>query len=354
MTDMFFCYYCMAKHDFAASPCPKCGKKKNYQQKDRQDLPPGTLLHQRYVVGRKLGGGGFGATYIAYDTQTEQVCAVKEFFPHNLCTREENELRVLPNDLESAAFEKHMQSFQSEAKKLSSLSFIKGVVNIYENFEENGTAYFSMEYLEGQTLSEYVRKNGKNGLPLESALKLIYSVLKILRDVHAQGVLHRDISADNVMVLSNGSLKLIDFGAARDMLKTSKTIYSKGVYTAPEQRYGDTQQFCTDLYSVGVLLFFVVTGRVPKQQRVRLESLRRVRKWLPTRLYRLYEKATAGNPNYRYQNTDDMLREIKEIDRVLFKQQNDRNQRRKNILYFLLTVVSLVLVCTLLIVWFKK
>ena len=307
------CYSCMSRTDAADGVCHRCGSVVPYIPADSRDLFPGTLLHGRYTVGRLLGRGGFGATYLALDGASGKLCAVKEYFPAGMCTRDRDSAGVSAAPGARQEYQNYLRSFRQEAARLEELRSVPGVVHVIENFEENGTAYFAMDYIAGQTLNEYVRSNAPDGLTLKEAVRTVMKLLETLQAVHERGILHRDISADNIMRLRSGELVLIDFGSSREMLQMKKTTFSKGVYTAPEQRYGDAQQACTDLYAAGVLLFYLIRGRVPGQEGLQLEKLRGVRAGMPDKLNDVYETATAVNPNFRYQSAADMLHDLRSV-----------------------------------------
>lgn len=311
-----FCYRCMAPLEKEVNTCPRCKGQLPYISTDSKDIVPGTLVNSRYIIGRCIGRGGFGATYIAHDLLQRNVCAVKEFFPDKMCEREADRITVSPNTQTVEWFNRYKFNFSEEAGRLFELSAHPGVVNVLEQFEANGTAYFSMEYIKGETLKEYMRKFPQ-GLQPKEAMQIIADLLMALSMVHEAGLLHRDISADNVMRTFKGQIKLIDFGSARDTQKVAKTVFTKGVYTAPEQKLGDKQRPCTDLYAVGVLMFMLMVGRVPNMTDVRMESLRSVKKGLNEETYCVFENATAVNPNYRYKRAVDMLTDLQQAINLL-------------------------------------
>lgn len=311
-----FCYRCMAPLEKEVDTCPVCKGAIPYLPADQKDIAPGTLLHARFIIGRSIGRGGFGATYLAHDLLNRCVCAVKEFFPEKLCQRGPDKVSVIPNPDTEYWYKNYKRNFIEEARRLFDLAEHPGVVKVVEQFQENDTAYFAMEYIDGETLKEYIQRNPQ-GLPPGEAMGIIAELLEALSSVHAAGLLHRDISADNIMRTRQGKIKLIDFGSARDTQQITKTVFTKGVYTAPEQKLGDKQRSCTDLYAVGVVLFVLLTGRIPSTQDGRLESLRSAKKGLNEETYYVYENATVINPNYRYQQAGEMLADLEHAMRNL-------------------------------------
>ena len=304
-----FCYRCMAPLEKEVDFCPKCKGPIPYIPHDPKDIAPGTLLHSRFIMGRSIGRGGFGATYLAYDLLRQNICAVKEFFPDKMCQRAPDKIRVIPNSQTDYWYKTYKRNFIEEARRLFDLADHPGVVDVIEQFEENDTAYFAMEFIAGKTLKEYMR-DYPQGLAPKEALRMVTAVMRPLAQVHGAGLLHRDISADNIMRTEQGEIKLIDFGSARDTQQNAKTIFTKGIYTAPEQKLGDKQRSCTDIYAVGVVMFLLLVGRVPGMQDGHMESLRTAKKGLNEETYRVFENATALNPNFRYQKAADMLADL--------------------------------------------
>ncbi len=344
-----FCYRCMAKLDKEVSICPKCRGLIPYIPNDSRDIAPGALLHSRFIMGRSIGRGGFGATYLAYDLEERCVCAVKEFFPDKMCERAEDQVSVHPLPEDERRYMGYKSSFIDEARRLFNLAAHPGVVNVIEQFEENNTAYFAMEYISGQTLKEYMRGNAR-GLPPREAMRIIAEMLHALALVHGAGMLHRDISADNIMRTERGKIKLIDFGSARETRQESKTIFTKGIYTAPEQKLGDKQRACTDIYAVGVVMFLLLVGRTPTMTGGHPESLRTAKKGLNEETYRVYEAATAINPNFRYQKAEDMLCDLEKVAHSLPKGRKARRGGGKKKGLLLLLLVLLLLILLLIIV----
>lgn len=306
-----YCYACMRVLKRKTKECPNCHSPVPYVPTNPQLLTPGTLLASRYLIGRPLGSGGFGATYIACDLRDNTVCAVKEFFPSGLCTRSAAGARVIPSPDEEGSFSKYLGSFLDESRRLQGLSGAEGVVRVTDSFQENGTAYYVMEYLSGKTLKAYMHDEPV-GLSPQEVLGLIAQVLRGLSAVHAHGLLHRDVSADNIIRQEDGRLTLIDFGSARETQVVAKTVFVKGRYTAPEQKLGDRQGPYTDIYAVGVLLFLLLVGRLPAQNVGTLESINAAKRDLPPKVCALVNRAMQPNPAKRYQTAADMLRDAEE------------------------------------------
>ena len=177
-------------------------------------LPKGTVLAGKYIIGRVLGQGGFGITYIAQDYRTKELVAIKEYFPDTLATRTDRTTVSSFSGEREEAFIYGRECFLEEAKTLSHFIGNPNIVRIISYFEENNTAYFAMEHLKGESLMSYLKKMGGK-ISFDKAMQLIGPVMDALAAVHATGIIHRDISPDNIFLTEDGKTKLIDFGAAR-------------------------------------------------------------------------------------------------------------------------------------------
>ncbi len=226
-------------------------------------LGEGTILGGRYRLDAVLGIGGFGITYRATDLRLERPAAVKEFYPSfwaSRFTEVSPEVRVLRDCGE--AFEKGLTRFRQEAVTLAQLN-VSGVVQVSDFFPENNTAYLVMEYLDGKNLKKMAEGFGGR-IPAEILLPAISPVIAALRQVHKKGLIHRDISPDNIMMLSDGSVRLIDFGNARDTASNkSMTLAMKEGFAPPEQYSSHGQGPYTDVYSLCATMYYCLTGKLP-------------------------------------------------------------------------------------------
>ena len=215
------CYGCMHEIENADGICPYCGFDKFAYEKIRSTraLPLGTILNGKYFLGKVLGEGGFGITYLALDLSLEIPVAIKEYFPVGLVSRDTSiegsteKVSVITGE-KKKYYEYGMKSFSSEAKNLAKFQRTDGIISIKEFFLENGTAYLVMEYIDGKTLKQYLAEKGAP-LSEEETLRLIYPILNALQKIHGEGIIHRDISPENIMLAKDGRVVLIDFGAAR-------------------------------------------------------------------------------------------------------------------------------------------
>jgi len=263
---------CMARKGTAAV-CPQCGY---FDQgpENPQQLPPRTLLEGKYIIGRALGQGGFGITYLAWDMTLNKKLAIKEYFPLQISTRAQDHLTVSPISTKNRHdLEYGLAKFGDEGKALARFKNHPGVVSMLDFLYANGTAYIVMAYVEGRDLKEYLNQQGGK-IPFEAALKILLLVMAALEEVHRAGIVHRDISPDNIYVEQNGSVKILDFGATRYALgeqSRSLSVVLKPGY-APEEQYRSRgkQGAWTDIYALGATFYRALTGKVPPESTDRL------------------------------------------------------------------------------------
>lgn len=266
-----YCPHCMRPAE--GDKCPHCGGDLHVKAASSQ-LPVGTSLEvgiSHYQIGVALGQGGFGITYIGMDLRNHRRVAVKEYFPSLCAIRSEDRIRVMPRPNRESMFLGGRSSFLKEAQMLASLDRKPGIVEIYDYFETNGTAYLVMEYLDGMTLKKIVSTKGK--LTAEEFLPKLPPLINSLAQIHQQNVIHRDISPDNIMWMPDGSLKLLDFGCARSMEdgKAMTVMYKPG-FAPVEQYLSKGQGTWTDVYALCATIYFCITGNVPQASVDRLDN----------------------------------------------------------------------------------
>ncbi len=267
------CMGCMREKPAQGKKCPYCGYDDSVTQNSAEMLPSWTILQGAYAVGRSLGAGGFGITYIGFDLNLEKKVAIKEFFPYGSAERSEDGLSVVPLSGEKDFFEEERDRYVEEARILASLEDKKGTVNVISYFRENNTAYIVMEYIEGISLGKYAAdRGGKIGC--DELLYLMKPVIAALAGVHAKGIIHKDISPENIMVDNNGSAKLIDFGAAYDRRSGRNEVKAyKRSYSPPEQVDQDgIVTAAADIYALCSTLYYCLTGCRPDDAENRLRS----------------------------------------------------------------------------------
>ena len=264
------CWACMEPLESEQTICPKCRFSNDTYQSNPRCLRPGTILHDRFYIGKVLGEGGFGITYMGYDSILDMPVAVKEYFPSNIASRDcttalTNNINVFEGKAEQT-YQQGLERYIREARTLSKFHDLHGIVDVRDFFHENNTAYMIMEYLKGPTLEEYMELHGR--MKPEYVFQIMKPVMRSLEQIHQAGMVHRDISPDNIM-LSEGSIKLIDFGAARlannDTNKSLTIVLKRGF--APEEQYrtNGKQGPWTDVYAICATIYYMLTGQKPPE-----------------------------------------------------------------------------------------
>ena len=263
---MALCYQCFREKG-AETVCPFCGyDPTGSAKKHPMALRPESILNGRYILGRVLGQGGFGITYIAQDYQTKERVAVKEYFPTEFAGRTNGTHVQIYSEEREAGFAYGKAQFLEEARTLAAVTGSENIVRIHSYFEENGTAYFTMDYVEGLPLDEYLKTRGAR-LKAAEAAALLLPLMGALDTVHRKGIVHRDIAPDNIIISPEGKARLIDFGAARystgEKSKSLDVILKHGF--APMEQYTrrGRQGPWTDVYAMAATYYFALTGKVP-------------------------------------------------------------------------------------------
>lgn len=292
-----FCPFCMRPG--SGKYCKYCGGEIAFRGKEFQ-LPVGTHLmgsEVPYLIGASIGQGGFGVTYAALNCASGERVAIKEYFPIYWSDRSINGKDVLAKDKCGAVYAAGRDKFLKEAKTIHALKHLKSIVNIYDFFRANNTAYIVMEYLEGETLAQLVKR--KERLTVEELWKMLRPLMEDIHEMHgpseealkemyrpltenikamyaSRRVLHRDIAPDNIMVMKDGSLKLMDFGSARSMQKNAHgmTMFMKPGFSPAEQCLGGGEQGpYTDVYSMAATIYYCLCGKIPAQATDRLSEI---------------------------------------------------------------------------------
>lgn len=238
----------------------------------QKNLEKGRKLNNRYEIIRTIGRGGFGITYAAKDTELDENVVIKEYFPQSSASRLSD---GTVSHSEDTLFERGKMRFLDEARILANVFEVDGVVKILGFFEENSTAYMVMEFVRGVTLRAYLERGGEE-IGFRDALEKLLPVMNSLEAVHEKGLIHRDINPDNIMVQEDGSLKLLDFGSARQFFfeeerQKTMSILVKNGYAPPEQydSHGNHGPW-VDVYSLCATLYEMITGCVPQDASSRI------------------------------------------------------------------------------------
>lgn len=265
-----YCMGCMSPLAVGGK-CSKCGFDFSTYNVSKRCLAPGTILAGRYMAGRVIGEGGFGITYIGRDLVLDIVIAIKEYFPLAYGVRGTRECKdntvYINQDNADNVYQKGLDRFYKEAKILSQFHMLEGIVLVRDFFYENQTAYIVMDYINGINLKKYVKENGK--IPGDKVLQLMQPVIRSLGIIHQAGIIHRDISPDNLIMAEDGRLVLVDFGSAQieeGNITRSITVMFKRGFT-PEEQYTSRgkQGAWTDIYALCATIYYMLTGIVPDE-----------------------------------------------------------------------------------------
>ena len=305
------CWKCMEDlHD--AEVCPHCGFSPENHAAPPYALQPNTILHGKYLIGNVLGQGGFGITYIGFDLILEMKVAIKEYFPMNQALRNSARSTCISwrNEHSAQSWRTGCVQFLSEARKMAKINSIPEIVSVRDTFEENNTAYIVMDYVHGSTMKNYM---GKNGLfTYDECVNLMLPVIKGLDMFHRHGLVHRDISPDNLMLSTDGKLYLLDLGAAKDLNDAAgfDSGASKAGFSPIEQLSGGSVSPCSDVYALAATIYYCIFGKlVPDApQRLQEDTLtfsHSGKKKLSTAQIEVLKKALSVKPELRYQTAMD-------------------------------------------------
>lgn len=323
------CMGCMEEYEDELEVCPHCGYIDGSKPAVAYHINPGEILVYRYIIGKVLGYGSFGVTYLGWDCLLEKKVAIKEYLPNEFATRAEGTSEVTVFDGEKAQqFTIGKDKFSDEAKRLAAFNKDKGIVAVYDQFEDNGTSYIVMDYFEGETLQQLLDREGK--LDYERAIDIILPILRSLQAVHDVNIIHRDISPDNIYLTKDGQVKLLDFGAARyastNMSKSLSAIYKQGF--APYEQYQSSREQgpWSDVYGLAATLYYMITGIIPQEAMNRLtkedDTLvppRKVDKDIPKNLSNAIMNALIVYPTQRTQSVTEFKEEIENVQTQIKK-----------------------------------
>ena len=315
-TTQTLCYNCFQHIQDPAAPCPHCGfDLEENRQKFPVALRAGTVLNNRYIVGRVLGQGGFGITYVAFDSQLQARVAVKEYMPSDMATRVEGTTVSVMMDTRAEDFTYGAERFQEEARTLAKFIGHPNIAGVSSYFDQNDTSYFVMDYIEGVSFKSYIANNGGK-VSVDETLNVMIPVLRALTAVHAEGFIHRDVTPDNIYISKDGNVKLLDFGSARysigDKSKSLDVILKVGY--APKEQYirRGRQGPYTDVYSCAACFYAALTGYLPPESLERLDQdtlvpVSQVLPEIPEWLDKAILKGLAVQPEDRFQSAAEFL-----------------------------------------------
>ena len=287
---------------------------KSYEQTHASSLCAGTILRGRYRVEKTLGQGGFGITYCALDLKTNTRVAVKELFPARNVMRADDHKTVQVQLNQDATFQYLRESFEKEAKVLIELQNLEGVVRLMHVFSENNTVYYVMELLEGEPLIQRLKREGP--MNWENFLPILLTIMKALEQIHAVGLIHRDVSPDNIFLTKSGA-RLIDFGSVRNYQdETPLTAMVKRNFAPWEQFLTNGHQGpWTDIYALSVTAYYSLCGQLPppateRRMKDTLVPLELLCPTLPKDACAAIQGGMAVLPEQRFQNVGQFLKAL--------------------------------------------
>lgn len=310
------CFSCFKDFDGDYTVCPHCGQVIVTKPLVAIHLAPGTILAERYILGTAVGAGGFGIVYRAWDSKLETIVAVKEFFVTRLMTRAEGLKGVIVNKKSQMEFDYRKERFLAEARTMAKFGNHRNIPNVFEFFEENGTAYIVMELLQGYPLNDYIEMQGGTLSP-DIALMITTEVANALKSLHDQKIIHRDVAPDNIFICSGKDvrIKLMDLGAAKleDSTDDVIDIILKPGYS-PAEQYDKTKNIgpWTDIYALGATLYVMLTGVKPDESTNRkindvVIPPEQLNPAIPENLSNTIMKAMAVEKHMRFKNTTEFL-----------------------------------------------
>ena len=331
------CFGCM--EEIHGYPCPVCGFDPAQAAAPNYVLPYGAILNGRYIVGKMLGQGGFGITYIGWDLAMERKVAIKEYYPSGQVSRNpgSRDLTWYTNEQSRQARQNGMQMFLKEARKMSKVDNLTNVVRVRDIFQENETAYIVMDFVEGETLKARLDKTGP--LTWKQAKDIFLPAIQAMEQVHQAGLVHRDISPDNLMLTPDGRVMILDLGAAKDLAinkGASSAMVVKGGFSPPEQyaQQGGSGSW-TDVYAMAATMYHSLTGVVPPTavDRMQGESVN----WallasngVPKHVISALQSAMALNAKERTQSMAELLRQCQSETAVVARKEPPVSARKGN------------------------
>lgn len=346
------CMGCLRQIGLQDNICPYCGFDPLEVQNSRF-LRVGTRLAKRYLVGKEIGEGGFGITYIGYDTVKKQPVAIKEYFPAGIAGRDTSLGRnqdIRPFDGKNGEhYHEGLKRFEKEGKVIGQVGQLEYVVNVYDYLQENNTGYIIMEYVPGITIRQKIERDGT--FSLTEMFAVLKPLMQDLQKIHEMGMLHRDISPDNIIIRPDGVAKLIDFGSAR-MVEARDQGENQTMTVMVRQQYAPKEQYLrkgnqgpwSDIYALSATCFFMLTGESPisaleRENEDTQKTLEEYKPELGNEISEIIKKGMALQIKERYAELKELIYDLEKvipvekkhsvIDRTLYV---DREKEKKKIL----------------------
>lgn len=333
------CKSCFQEYDESFGMCPNCGYVDGEPPAEAFCLAPGTVIAGRYIIGGMLGLGGFGITYKAWDKKLETALAIKEYYPSGLVNRQPGGTDImLVATKREREFVYGKTRFLEEARNMAKFSTHKNIVNVFDFFEANDTAYIVMEFLDGKTLSQAIQQQNVP-LPYDYCVNIATEVCAALKSIHKENILHRDVSPDNIMICNNGDVKLFDFGAARFSagIENRVTVVVKPGFAPPEQYDKvNRQDSRTDIYALGATLYYAMTGKKPEESTNRkiedkVPPPASVDSSIPENISNAVMRAMAVEQQYRFPSVDAFESALSSGRKVASVQKERAKRRRRRV-----------------------
>ena len=339
------CINCMKEKNSHGTKCEYCGFDLTTAVIPAHHLKPFSILAGKYLVGRAIGEGGFGITYIGMDLNLEMRVAIKEYYPNGSAVRDINGegATVQSQSRESRAlYENGREKFINEAKTLAKCVDFPEIVTVKDFFKENNTAYIVMEYIDGKTLRTYLNEKGGR-ISVNETINMMKPLICSLGKVHKMNLIHRDISPDNIMICKDGAIKILDFGGARDFVANgakSLSVMMKPGYTPEEQyRTGKEQGPWTDVYALCATMYRCITGQIPQAawERVSKDNLKSIIELQPNcpgEIAYVIQKGLSVYKKDRWQSMeelyDNLYKEdvVEEVEKEEHKENIDHKENR--------------------------
>ena len=357
------CHSCFRDVDVHKDVCPYCGSLISNVAKQPIYLPPGTVLQERYILGDVIKAGGFGLIYKAWDSKLETIVAVKEFFATSLVSRAAGTKDVIVNKKGIEEFAYRKARFLAEARSMAKFGNSKYIPNVFEFFEENGTAYIVMELLSGVDLQDYMRSAQK--MDVDFAIFITNQIGNALKMLHKEDIIHRDVAPDNIYIKSAKDLSviLLDLGAAKlaDAKEDVVDIILKPGYS-PIEQYEKNMEIgpWSDVYALGATLYVMLTGIKPGEStNRRIEDCvvppHELDATIPENLSYAVMKAMALDKHMRFKNIDEFLQAVNGEKKVVSLAKEKKHRRNKRMGGVLAGIMATVLiVCAVLFVYNQK
>ena len=318
--DVNRCPHCMEElGELNGGFCSFCGFNAAQNPQPPEALPRESILHGKYLIGDVLGRGGFGITYIGFDLSLESKVAIKEYYPSGSAMRRDGESSLYWNSTYASQTSRRgaYDDFLKEARKMARVDSIPSIVRVRETFLENETAYIVMDYVEGETLKTRLRRDGV--LTYSACYAMLRPMMEDLQKVHQLGIIHRDISPDNIMIQKDGSVKLLDLGAAKDLNKKSdgmSQLVTKNGFS-PAEQYMDSGKIgpWTDVYALCATIYYACYGKLVPQALERLDQDTLtfdlpVKEAIPQNVIETLKKGLAIRAAERIQSVEELLQRL--------------------------------------------